>query len=179
VSDVALTVWLVICGCSVVIANVLHFRMKFRLDSANLPVKWLITPRDDYRMWKTYRLEAPDRDWPLWPFFAYRIVLFLFILSAVVLMVNVERAERIVNLDVVFGKGDWIIAWSYLTSLVIAVAFTARFLSKLPARDAKNGWQRVFADEYRRNDLYVALLGWFGLVMIYFAAPTLREMVGR
>ena len=75
---------LVICLVSASILTVLHFQMKFRLEAAGLPVKWLMTPLDDFRMWQTYVSEAPARKWPIWPFYVYRVVQVLFGFSGVV-----------------------------------------------------------------------------------------------
>ena len=61
------------------VLTALHFWMKAKLISASLPVMWLMWPNDDWRMWNTYRSEAPERGWPLWPFFAYRLLLVMFV----------------------------------------------------------------------------------------------------
>lgn len=75
---------LVVCLISASILTVLHFQMKFRLEAVGLPVKWFMTPMDDFRMWQTYVSEAPDRNWPIWPFYAYRLFQPLFGISGIV-----------------------------------------------------------------------------------------------
>jgi hypothetical protein len=71
-----------VCFLSASAGTALHFQMKFRLESAGLPVKWFMMPWDDLRMWRTYKNEAPTRRWPIWPFYAYRALLVLFVVSA-------------------------------------------------------------------------------------------------
>lgn len=75
---------LVVCLVSASILTMLHFQMKFRLESAGLPVKWFMMPWDDFRMWGTYVSEAPTRRWPIWPFYAYRVLYILFGVSGIV-----------------------------------------------------------------------------------------------
>jgi hypothetical protein len=75
---------LVICFTSAGIGTVLHFQMKVRLEAAGLPVKWFMLPSDDFRMSRTYVNEAPARRWPIWPFYAYRVFLALFVISGIV-----------------------------------------------------------------------------------------------
>ena len=87
----------IICGCSVVSVIVLHFWMKVRLLNAGLPVKWMMLPTDDARMWSTYRKEAPVRHWPLWPFYAYRLFMAVFIISGVVLFANLKRLDSLLR----------------------------------------------------------------------------------
>jgi hypothetical protein len=66
------------------VLNVLHFWMKGKLLGAGLPVVWFMWPTDDWRMWNTYRREAPSRNWPVWPFFVYRSLLGVFAAVALV-----------------------------------------------------------------------------------------------
>jgi hypothetical protein len=80
---------LVLCAVSGIVGNILHFRMKFRLNDAGLPVKWFMMPSDDFRMWRTYLLEAPRRQWPVWPFYVYRVVMTLFIASGLVVALKI------------------------------------------------------------------------------------------
>jgi hypothetical protein len=80
---VVFIVALVICPVSSGILTVLHFQMKFRLETAGLPVKWFMMPWDDLRMWRTYVNEAPARRWPVWPFYAYRVLLVLLGVSGI------------------------------------------------------------------------------------------------
>ena len=75
---------LVICSVSAGIVTALHFQMKFRLEAAGLPVKWMMMLSDDFRMWRTYVNEAPTRRWPIWPFYAYRVFQALFVISGIV-----------------------------------------------------------------------------------------------
>jgi hypothetical protein len=77
------------------IVTVLHFQMKFRLDAAGLPVKWLMTPWDDFRMWRTYLSEAPARQWPIWPYYAYRVFQVLFGISGVFLLLFIDKLEAL------------------------------------------------------------------------------------
>jgi hypothetical protein len=88
---------LVICFVSAGILNVLHFRMKFQLQAAGLPVKWFMMPRDDFRMWRTYLREAPARHWPVWPFYAYRTLMVVFAISAVVIVLNANKLEALLR----------------------------------------------------------------------------------
>jgi len=94
-SNAAFNIVLALCFGSALALNVLHFRMKFRLVSANLPVKWMMSPWDDWRMWKTYRSEAPARNWPVWPFYAYRVLLVVFGLSGVMLLLNADKLDKL------------------------------------------------------------------------------------
>jgi len=82
---------LVVCFVSASVLNVLHFQMKFRLNAVGLPVKWFMMPWDDFRMWRTYVTEAPARQWPIWPFYAYRVFQVLFGISGVVLWLNIDK----------------------------------------------------------------------------------------
>jgi hypothetical protein len=81
----------VVCFVSASILNVLHFQMKFRLRGAGLPVKWVMMPWDDFRMWRTYVSEASTRRWPVWPFYAYRALMVLFVISGVVAVFTVHQ----------------------------------------------------------------------------------------
>jgi len=80
---------LVLCVVSAIVVNILHFQMKFRLNDAGLPVKWFMMPSDDFRMWRTYLAEAPRRQWPVWPFYVYRVVMALFIASGLVIVLKI------------------------------------------------------------------------------------------
>jgi hypothetical protein len=82
---------IVVCLTSAAIGNALHFQMKFRLRSAGLPVVWFMMPWDDFRMWRTYLREAPTKHWPVWPFYANRVVLALFVVSGLFVLVNIDR----------------------------------------------------------------------------------------
>ena len=82
---------LVVCLLSAGTIIVLHFQMKFRLETAGLPVKWFMMPQDDFRMWRTYKSEAPARRWPIWPFYAYRVLFVLFGISGIVCWLTVFR----------------------------------------------------------------------------------------
>jgi len=86
---------LVVCFVSAGILNVLHFQMKLRLNAAGLPVKWLMMPWDDFRMWRTYLNEAPTRQWPTWPFYAYRVLVVLFGISGVVLLFSIAKLDAL------------------------------------------------------------------------------------
>lgn len=79
---------LTVCLLTGSLLTVLHFQMKFRLEAAGLPVKWLMMPWDDLRMWRTYKSEAPARRWPIWPFYVYRTLLIFFGVSAIVCWVT-------------------------------------------------------------------------------------------
>src|SRR5215469_3080678 len=73
------------------VGNALHFQMKLRLRAAGFPVVWFMMPWDDFRMWRTYRREAPSRNWPVWPFYAYRVIGAVFVISSVVVFLNVDK----------------------------------------------------------------------------------------
>ncbi len=88
---------LLICVVSAAILTVLHFQMKLRLDAARLPVKWFMTIFDDFQMWRTYRNEATARRWPIWPYYAYRLLFLLFAISGVVIVLNAEKLFRLMN----------------------------------------------------------------------------------
>ena len=86
---------IVVCIVSASVGNVLHFQMKFRLVAAGLPVKWFMLPRDDFRMWRTYLNEAPARQWPIWPFYLYRVALVLFAVSAIFVFLNMDKLSAL------------------------------------------------------------------------------------
>jgi hypothetical protein len=77
----------VVCFVLASILMVLHFQMKFRLYDTGLPVKWLMMPSDDFRMWRMYLIEAPRREWPVWPFYVYRALYAAFIVSGIVFFI--------------------------------------------------------------------------------------------
>jgi hypothetical protein len=79
------------CVLSAGVLNVLHFRMKFRLEAAGHPVKCFMMPADDLRMWRTYKSEASARGWPIWPFYAYWVLLILFGASGIVCCLTLGR----------------------------------------------------------------------------------------
>jgi Gpi18-like mannosyltransferase len=81
----------VVCLASASVVNVLHFQMKFRLKAAGLKVKWFMLPWDDFRMWRTYMSEAPIRRWPVWPFYVYRVLMVVFLLSGVIALFTVSQ----------------------------------------------------------------------------------------
>lgn len=85
---------LAVCFSSALLITLLHFWMKIRLLNASLPVKWFMTPADDFRMWRCYRTEAPSRNWPLWPFYAYRILLGIFAASGIALVANMNEMQK-------------------------------------------------------------------------------------
>jgi len=80
-----------VCVLSAGILTVLHFQMKFRLEAAGLPVKWFMMPSDDLRMWRTYRREASAGGWPIWPFYAYRVLFIQFGVSGIVCCLTFGR----------------------------------------------------------------------------------------
>jgi hypothetical protein len=82
---------LVVCVLSASTLTVLHFQMKFRLEAAGLPVKWLMMPSDDFRMWRTYRSEAFTRGWPIWPFYVYRLLYVLFGVSGLIAVLAITH----------------------------------------------------------------------------------------
>lgn len=88
---------LVACLASAAIGTVLHFQMKFRLLSAGLPVVWFMMPWDDFRMWRTYLREAPVKRWPIWPFYASRVILVLFIASGLFVLANVDKVGALLR----------------------------------------------------------------------------------
>ena len=88
---------LVLCALSATVGNILHFQMKFRLHNAGLPVKWFMMPSDDFRMWRTYLVEAPSRRWPVWPFYVYRVIIVLFIASGLFLFLNINNLEALLR----------------------------------------------------------------------------------
>ena len=96
-SNIAFFIVLFTCLGSAAIVTVLHFQMKFRLNAAALPVKWFMTPIDDWRMWKTYRSEAATKSWPVWPFYAYKTFQVLFVVSAIVLLFNSDKLGRLLG----------------------------------------------------------------------------------
>lgn len=62
-----------------------------------LPVKWMMMPADDFRMWNCYRKEAPARHWPLWPFYAYRFIMTVFVITGVFLLANTGKLEPLLR----------------------------------------------------------------------------------
>lgn len=88
---------LVVCFVSAGILNVLHFRMKFRLRAAGLPVKWFMMPWDDLRMWRMYVSEAPTQQWPVWPFYAYRVLMVVFAISGMIMLFNADKLETLLR----------------------------------------------------------------------------------
>ncbi len=88
---------IIVCFCAAGILNVLHFQMKFRLLRAGLPVKWMMMPRDDWQMWKTYYREAPARNWPLWPFYVYRAGVVVFAISGLALLMNADKVSNLLR----------------------------------------------------------------------------------
>ena len=174
-SDISFVVLLFVCLCSGVVLTILHFQMKLRLEAARLPVKWFMAFSGDLRMWKMYRNEAPRRQWPVWPFFAYRILLVVFALTAIPVVLNGDRVNRLVSFPLVLARLDWIVAWIYVVSLAVAVVFTVRLISKLPRSEGKPLWGALRKDEYRRSDLYAAILGWSGIPLTYFVARFLNH----
>ena len=88
---------LVACLGSAAFGTVLHFQMKFRLLSAGLPVVWFMMPWDDFRMWRTYLREAPAKHWPVWPFYAYRVILVVFIASGLFVGANANKVTALLQ----------------------------------------------------------------------------------
>jgi hypothetical protein len=88
---------IVVCIASASIGNVLHFQMKFRLVGAGLPVKWFMMPLDDFRMWRTYMNEAHARQWPVWPFYVYRVSLVLFAISGIFVVFNIDKLSALLR----------------------------------------------------------------------------------
>ena len=82
---------LAVCVSSAAIATVLHLQMMLRLRDAGLPVEWFMAFFGNLRLWRSYKVDAPARGWPIWPFYAYRVFLILFYVSAFALLINRDR----------------------------------------------------------------------------------------
>lgn len=135
---------------------------------------------DVSRMHRVYRKEAPFRGWPLWPLDAYNTGLVLFLASGVPALLYVSNHSEIFSTmdPLLQRRGNWVIVWLYLTCTAEAVIFMVRVLRKAPrTSDGKLEWNAVLKNEYLRNDLYLAILGWVGILFIYLASATILSLV--
>jgi hypothetical protein len=74
-----------------------------------------------------------------------------------------------------FPSARAVLLWVTATSLLEAFLFSYRISRYTSKQGIKIGdWRRWIADEYSRNDFYLAILGWVG-----FLASLLLLILGR
>jgi hypothetical protein len=64
-----------------------------------------------------------------------------------------------------------VLAYIYIVTGLQAVGFTFNLVRKLPRKaSGARDWKQILRDEYLQSDLYGALLGWVGLLVVWYVS---------
>lgn len=148
------------------IANVCYFVAVGRLISKGVRVKFLAMPQDTFRVLGQYRALAEENEWSLWPLHGFWMSLIPFAVSAVAsIYLNAVSPSTTFPLVVRVPSARAVLLWVATTSLLEAFLFSYRVVRYASEQRAGVGdWRRWLADEYTRNDFYLAILGWTGFL---------------
>jgi hypothetical protein len=157
------------------IANICYFVAVGRLVSKGVRVKFLAMPKDSFRVLRQYRALAQENEWPLWPLYGFWMSLVPFAVSATA-SVYLNAVSPSTNFPPVhFPSARAVLLWVTITSFLQAFLFSYRVSQCTSEQGIGIGdWRRWIADEYTRNDFYVATLGWVG-----FLTASLLLILGR
>lgn len=157
------------------IANICYFVAVRRLVSKGIRVKFLAMPKDSFRVLRQYRALAQENKWPLWPLYGFWISLIPFAVSAAVSAYLDAKSPSTNSPPAHFPSARAVLLWITATSFLEAILFSYRVFSSTSEQGIGiGGWRRWIADEYTRNDFYLAVLGWVG-----FVASLLLLILGR
>jgi hypothetical protein len=148
------------------IANICYFVAVGRLVSKGVRVKFLAMPKDSLRVLRQYRALAQENKWPLWPLYGFWMSLIPFVVSATA-AVYLDVASPSATLPPVhLPSARVILLWVLATSLLEAILFSYR-VTRYTSEQGIGivDWNRWIADEYTRNDFYLAILGWVGFLI--------------
>jgi len=158
------------------IANICYFVAVGRLIKNGIRLKFLAMPQDTFRVLRQYRALAQENEWPLWPLNGFWMSLIPFAVSAVAsICLNAVSPSTTFPPAVHLPSAKAVLLWVITTSLLEAFLFSYRVVRYASEQRAGVGdWRRWIADEYARNDFYLAVLGWTG-----FLAASVLLMLGR
>jgi hypothetical protein len=156
------------------IANICYFVAVGRLVSKGVRVKFLAMPKDSFRVLRQYRALAQENEWPLWPLYGFWMSLIPFAVSATA-SIYLNAVSPSTNFPPHFPSAKALLLWVTTTSFLEALLFSYRVSRYTSEQGIGIGdWRRWIADEYTRNDFYLAILGWVG-----FLAASLLLILGR
>jgi hypothetical protein len=148
-------------------AGILQMWIMWRLSKAGVRVKWFATASHVWKLFRQYRELAPSQRWPLWPLYTSWVLTGIgFALG----LASFLWPEKGIGVSFQGTHADSILlAISYLFDVIVAVTFAMRAFRNLPktARGSRE-WRQVISDEYRRSDLYLALLSSLALPYIFY-----------
>ncbi len=154
------------------LATVLYYRVMWYVSRAGLPVKVFSSVLDTLRMFRLYKHLAPSRGWPLWPIPGFWLLASTALLLGIAAGLSLPGAEeplKVTSTVAGLQVRRVIFVWICFASALGAVWFTYRVLHKVPlGTEGRRDWTRLFRDEYLRSDVYAAVLGWVGLLILYF-----------
>jgi len=147
-------------------ACVCYYLVLWRLAKKGIRVKFLATPRDTLRVFSQYRELAAENRWALWPISCF----WLFSLLCIMCMAALPyvNSSRFSNHGLT--APHWLstratLLWVLATSLIIALVFSYRVLRHISWQKTKlPSWKALVSEEFVRNDLTVAALGWVGFL---------------
>ncbi len=154
------------------LACILGYRVMWCVSRAGLPVKIFATVSDTVRMFRVYRQLAPSHGWPVWPVFGFWVLsgtAFALGMTAVLSLPPQAKRDAQTSAWPLVHISPVILVWIFLGGALQALWFTYRIFHKLPRTETgRRDWNQLVRDEYRRSDLYGAVLGWTGLALLYF-----------
>jgi len=156
-------------GC---LACILGYRVMWYLSRAGVPVKIFGSVFDTVRMFRQYKQLAPSRGWSRWPivgFWVFAAIAFVFGIAAGLSLGSEQRSEGFIRIASKLLLTRAIFIWIYFAIVLQALWFTYRLLRKVPlTAEGRRDWKHLVREEYLRSDFYLAVLGWIGLVLLYF-----------
>jgi hypothetical protein len=142
-----------------------YFVAIWRLVKRGIHVKFLATPKDTFRVLRQYRNLAPENAWSLWPIYGYWLFLIPALCAGAAAALYFNSSPRSQNdLSVHLPTLGAALFWAACSSFLIALVFSYRAFhseQRMKLRD----WKRWISNEYIRNDVALAILGWAGFLL--------------
>lgn len=147
-----------------------YFAVVLQLLRKGIRVKFLATPTDSVGVLRRFRVLAKENSWSLWPYYGFWLTLVFFFTSAAALIATdccsplPGGATRLRALTTSSA-----LAWWWLCSnLLIGIVFSYRALRGFSAgHGTLSSWRSWISDQYIRNDLALAILGWVGAMVTF------------
>jgi hypothetical protein len=132
------------------IAGISYYVAAGKLIKAGIKVKFLAMPSETIQTLRQYREKALERNWPLWPVYTFWVTSIPAVCAGFVAVVTVDRSQPLQSPRISVA-----LMWVCVSSLLIALLFSYR-----ASRQFSLG--RLKTDDYLRNDVALAALGWLG-----------------